>query len=126
MSETSSVTVTPSNQALLAKILRNKFQKRSLFNQACCHLGFHDEKRYECISFCSSCFLIISGDELKLQMAIETAKFQVTRSTFLLANAHNRTFAYEDNCESMRLEDVMTLELLLLVRENLGTNPNRT
>ena len=126
MSEIFSITVTPNNQPILAEVLRDRFQKRSLLDRTCCRCGFHNKREYEGIIFCSSCFLLISGDELKLQMAIETAKFQVERSTFLLANSHNQTFAYEDNCESMRLEDVMTLELLRLVRENLQTNPHKT
>lgn len=125
MSATSPLTITPSNQPMLSEILRGKLKKRSLINRLCCRLGVHDKREYQKITFCSSCFLLISGDEAELQVAIGTARFQVERSTFLLANSRNKTFAYEDNCESMRLEDVMTLELLLIVRENLKTNSDK-
>lgn len=125
MSEACSITITPSNQPILSEILRDKFLKRSLIDRVCCRSGFHNRKEHEGILFCSSCFLLISGDELRLQAAIETAKFQVEKSSLLLAASYDKTFAYEDHCESMRLEDVMTLELLRLVRDNLKTNSTK-
>ncbi len=125
MSGTSSITITPNNQLILAEVLREKFSKRPLLDRLFCRCGFHRKREYENISFCSSCFLLMSGGKADLQQAIETAKFQVEKSTFLLANSHDKTFAYEDHCESMRLEDVMTLELLRLVHDNLKTSTNK-
>ncbi len=117
----SSITVTPKNEPIVAEILKEKMSSPSLLNKILCWLKFHEERKFEKITFCASCFALLDGDEKDLQSGICTAEFQVEKSTILAKQASTGTFAYEDNCESIRLEDVITLEMLRLVLAKLKT-----
>lgn len=119
MRGTPGFSVTPRNEPLVAEVLRERLLSPSTLNRILCRIGFHERRDFENLTFCASCFVLLCGDEKDLRSALCTAEFQVEKSTILAAQAHTGTFAYEDNCESIRLEDVLTLELLRLVLEKL-------
>lgn len=119
MRGTPGFSVTPRNEPLVAQVSRERLQSPSILSRILCRIGFHERRNFENLAFCASCFILLCGDEKDLRSALCAAEFQVEKSTILAAQAHTGTFAYEDNCESIRLEDVLTLELLRLVLEKL-------
>lgn len=125
MCATSSFSVTPRNEPLVAEILRERLRAASIPSRIFCLIGFHEKRNFENISFCTSCFSLFSGDEKDLHSALFTAEFHVEKSTIFATQSSTGTFAYEDNCENIRLEDVLTLEILRLVSEKFK-NKNKT
>lgn len=120
MHENCGLTVTPSNKAMLAGILKEYLvARKSFFERLLCWVRIHNKRNYEKISFCASCFKLLDGAESDLRSALDAAKFQLEKSTILAANSHAGTFAYEDNCNSIRVEDILTVEMLCLVLKKL-------
>ena len=108
------------NVSILSEVLRDKFSKQPFIDRLCCRFNFHNRVEYENITFCGSCFQLLSGDEELLGEALAAARTNVEASNNALFYSSNQTFAYEDNCKSINVEDLLILEMLSLVRNNLS------